>query len=35
MTPRNGRATIYVCKNYACRLPTNDLTVAARLLDEP
>jgi uncharacterized protein YyaL (SSP411 family) len=35
MTPRNNRATIYVCKNYACRLPTNDLTVAAKLLDEP
>jgi len=35
MTPRNGRATIYVCRNYSCRLPTNDLTVAARLLDEP
>ena len=35
MIRRNDRATIYVCKNYACRLPTNDLTVAARLLDEP
>ena len=35
MTRRNDRATIYVCKNYACRLPTGDLTVAERLLDEP
>jgi uncharacterized protein YyaL (SSP411 family) len=34
MTRRDGRATIYVCENYACRLPTSDLTVAARLLSE-
>ena len=34
MTRRNGRATIYVCENYACRLPTSDPVVAARLLDE-
>jgi uncharacterized protein YyaL (SSP411 family) len=33
MTRRNGRATIYVCENYACQLPTNDPQVAARLLD--
>ena len=33
MDRRDGRATIYVCENYTCRLPTNDLTVAARLLD--
>ena len=33
MDRRNGRATIYVCENYACRLPTNDLATAARLLD--
>jgi len=33
MTPRSGRATIYVCENYACRLPTSDLATAARLLD--
>jgi uncharacterized protein YyaL (SSP411 family) len=29
---RDGRATIYVCENYVCRLPTNDLAVASRLL---
>ena len=33
MNMRDGKATIYVCENYVCRLPTNDLTVAARLLD--
>jgi uncharacterized protein len=33
MAPRGGRATIYVCINYACRLPTSDPTVAARLLE--
>ena len=33
MTRRNDRATMYVCENYACRLPTNDLATAARLLD--
>ncbi len=32
MARRNGRATIYVCENYVCKLPTTDLTVAARLL---
>jgi len=30
---RDGRATIYVCENYVCRLPTTDPHVAARLLD--
>jgi uncharacterized protein YyaL (SSP411 family) len=30
---RNGLATIYVCENYVCRLPTTDPHVAARLLD--
>jgi uncharacterized protein YyaL (SSP411 family) len=29
----DGRATIYVCEHYACRLPTSDLRAAARLLD--
>ena len=33
MTRRNGRATIYVCENYACRLPTSDPATAARILD--
>jgi uncharacterized protein YyaL (SSP411 family) len=33
MDRRDGRATIYVCENYTCRLPTSDLVVAARLLD--
>jgi uncharacterized protein YyaL (SSP411 family) len=30
---RDGRATIYVCENYLCRLPTTDPDVARRLLD--
>jgi uncharacterized protein len=34
MSMRNGRATIYVCENYACRLPTSDPAIAARLLSE-
>jgi hypothetical protein len=33
MSRKNGRATIYVCENYICRLPTDDPQVAARLLD--
>jgi len=28
-----GRATLYLCENYVCRLPTTDLGVAAALLD--
>ena len=32
MDRRNGRATIYVCEHYACRLPTSDPKTAARLL---
>jgi uncharacterized protein YyaL (SSP411 family) len=33
MDRRDGRATMYVCENYACRLPTSDPRTAARLLD--
>jgi uncharacterized protein YyaL (SSP411 family) len=33
MDRRDGRATMYVCQNYACQLPTSDLQTAARLLD--
>jgi hypothetical protein len=28
-----GKATAYICENYACELPTSDLKVMARLLD--
>jgi uncharacterized protein len=33
MTRRDGRATIYICEDYLCRLPTADVQTAARLLD--
>jgi len=33
MDRRDGKATAYICENYACNLPTADLQVAARLLD--
>jgi uncharacterized protein len=33
MDRRDGKATAYVCENYACKLPTTDLQTAARLLD--
>ena len=33
MRALKGRATIYVCENYLCRLPTGDLKTAAALLD--
>ncbi|MGB7218198.1 MAG: thioredoxin domain-containing protein [Vicinamibacterales bacterium] len=33
MSRRDGRATIYVCENYVCRLPTSDPATAARLLE--
>ena len=29
----NDRATMYLCENYVCRLPTGDLQTAAALLD--
>lgn len=29
----NGKATAYVCENYACQLPTNEVEVLARLLE--
>ncbi|MBI1799252.1 MAG: thioredoxin domain-containing protein [Candidatus Eisenbacteria bacterium] len=32
---KNGRATAYVCVNYACRLPTSDRAAFAAQLDEP
>ena len=34
MTPIAGKTTAYICVRFACRLPTNDLKVAARLLAE-
>jgi hypothetical protein len=29
----DGRATFYLCENYACRLPTSDPSVVAQLLE--
>jgi uncharacterized protein YyaL (SSP411 family) len=34
LEPMQGRATAYVCLNYACRLPTTDLAAFAAQLDE-
>lgn len=31
---RDGKATAYICENYACKLPTSDLRVMAQLLGE-
>ncbi|MDA2934777.1 thioredoxin domain-containing protein [Acidobacteria bacterium AH-259-D05] len=30
----DGKATAYICENYVCKFPTNDVSVVARLLDE-
>lgn len=32
--PMNGKATAYVCQNYACHLPTTDTAKMLSLLDE-
>lgn len=29
-----GKATAYICEDYVCKLPTNDVAVVARLLEE-
>ncbi|MFQ5928330.1 MAG: thioredoxin domain-containing protein [Acidobacteriota bacterium] len=29
----DGKATAYICENYVCKLPTNDVSVVGRLLD--
>jgi len=34
VTRKQGHATAYICENYICNLPTTDLQMAARLLDE-
>ena len=31
--PIDNKATAYVCQNFVCKLPTNDLAVVSRLLD--
>lgn len=35
MPLKDGKATAYICENYACKRPTNDLAIVERLLDEP
>jgi hypothetical protein len=35
MTEKNGKATAYVCENYACQLPTADPKKFAELLQKP
>jgi uncharacterized protein YyaL (SSP411 family) len=32
MTALEGRATAYVCENYACQLPTADVAALEQLL---
>ena len=34
ITAIDGRATAYICENFVCRLPTNDISVVAKLLEE-
>ena len=34
MKMRGDKATAYICENYACKLPTSDLGVMRKLLDE-
>jgi uncharacterized protein YyaL (SSP411 family) len=34
LAPRDGRATVFVCVDYACRLPTHDLATFTAQLDE-
>ncbi|MBI5244229.1 MAG: hypothetical protein HY922_11230 [Elusimicrobia bacterium] len=33
MRPISGKATAYICLNYACEMPTSDLQTAADILD--
>jgi len=34
LAPKNGKATAFVCVDYACRLPTTDVVAFAAQLDE-
>lgn len=29
-----GKSTAYICEDYVCKLPTNEVAAVARLLDE-
>ncbi|HEY6191162.1 MAG TPA: thioredoxin domain-containing protein [Bacteroidota bacterium] len=33
--PEPGKATAYICENYACQLPSSDPAVVSRLLEHP